>query len=331
MEFYITLFFVGIIGLCIGSFLNVVVLRAFSGESIILPPSKCPACGEKLKPHDNIPLLSYLMLGGKCRYCKAVISKQYFFVELITALMFISAFAFSGLSLQTLFLWIFLSLFIVISVTDIKEKVIFDVHTYILAGFGVLYNVLNLQSFTNLQSQPIPLLPEWTLIPWVSSVLGLILGALFMELIARSSLLIINKRAFGEGDSYIAGALGAIFGLVNILPIIVLSFLLQAIIVLPVFIKKLWLNKDYTQIYAIALFIGSVTLFKVCDLFNLLDNFVVFVVMMLQMLLFGFYSCKKIMQSAAKDTENLTHVPFGPAMVFAAFLFMFFGMYLFKS
>ena len=82
-------FFIFIIGLCIGSFLNVVSLRAFTGESIVLPPSKCPKCGAKIKPYDNIPVLSYLILGGKCRNCKGSISIQYPIVEFVTGIGFL--------------------------------------------------------------------------------------------------------------------------------------------------------------------------------------------------------------------------------------------------
>ena len=77
-----------IIGLCVGSFLNVVVLRGFSGESIVLPPSHCPKCDHKLAWYDNIPVLSYLILRGKCRYCSEKISWQYPVVELVTGLVF---------------------------------------------------------------------------------------------------------------------------------------------------------------------------------------------------------------------------------------------------
>ena len=63
-------------GLVIGSFLNVVILRGLSEESIVLPPSKCPNCNTKLKWYDNIPILSYILLLGKCRYCKCKISRQ---------------------------------------------------------------------------------------------------------------------------------------------------------------------------------------------------------------------------------------------------------------
>ena len=72
------------LGTVIGSFLNVVALRGLTGESIVLPPSKCPKCGERIKPWHNIPILSYIFLKGKCAYCNEKISIQYPIVEFLT-------------------------------------------------------------------------------------------------------------------------------------------------------------------------------------------------------------------------------------------------------
>ena len=75
--FHFLLFWIFIVGICIGSFLNVVILRGLSGESIVFPSSKCPVCGNKLKWWMNIPVLSYILLRGKCGFCKTKISLQY--------------------------------------------------------------------------------------------------------------------------------------------------------------------------------------------------------------------------------------------------------------
>ena len=129
-----------VVGLVIGSFLNVVILRTVSGESIVLPPSKCPKCQNRLKWYHNIPLLSYLFLGGKCAYCKEHISWQYPFVEFFTGCMFLALFLkicnpidpLFGLSvmqpigwfqvLAYIFALIVTGLFIAIAGTDIIEK-----------------------------------------------------------------------------------------------------------------------------------------------------------------------------------------------------------------
>ena len=132
MLFYLLLilFFVFCIGTVIGSFLNVVILRAFSGESIVLPPSKCPKCGNKLKWWHNIPIISYILLRGKCYFCHEKISIQYPIVEFLTGVIFVAVFFKFGLQVDTLFAFAIAALLIVISVTDIKERVVFDMHTY---------------------------------------------------------------------------------------------------------------------------------------------------------------------------------------------------------
>ncbi|MHC5061524.1 MAG: prepilin peptidase, partial [Planctomycetota bacterium] len=79
-------------GSCIGSFLNVVIYRMPRDQSLATPPSSCPACNRRIQFYDNIPLLSWIFLGGKCRYCKAPISPRYFVVELLTALLFVGVF-----------------------------------------------------------------------------------------------------------------------------------------------------------------------------------------------------------------------------------------------
>src|SRR5574344_1755867 len=118
--FLYIIIFVFIIGLCIGSFLNVVILRALSGESIVFPASHCAKCNHPLKWWHNIPVLSYIFLKGKCAFCKEKISIQYPIVELITGFGFVALFWKFGLSLNTLAWFIMFSLFVVISATDIK-------------------------------------------------------------------------------------------------------------------------------------------------------------------------------------------------------------------
>jgi leader peptidase (prepilin peptidase)/N-methyltransferase len=89
---WIWLVFIFVFGCCVGSFLNVVIYRLPRDKSIATPPSACPACGKNIRFYDNIPLVSWLVLGGKCRYCKALISPRYFVIELLTGLLFVGLF-----------------------------------------------------------------------------------------------------------------------------------------------------------------------------------------------------------------------------------------------
>ena len=92
MPDWIWFVFIFAFGCCIGSFLNVVVYRLPRDKSLVRPGSACPACGEHIRFYDNIPLISWLLLGRNCRYCKAPISPRYFVIELLTGLVFLSLF-----------------------------------------------------------------------------------------------------------------------------------------------------------------------------------------------------------------------------------------------
>src|SRR5580704_3990277 len=94
--------FVLLFGLVLGSFLNVCIVRIPSGKSVVLPASACPQCGTAIRPYDNVPVLSYLVLGGKCRGCKAKISLMYPVVEALTGLLFLGCYFAFGLTIEAL-------------------------------------------------------------------------------------------------------------------------------------------------------------------------------------------------------------------------------------
>ena len=207
------LFWVCIIGLCLGSFFNVVILRSLSGESLVFPASKCPKCGNKLKPWHNIPVFSYLFLRGKCAFCKEKISIQYPIIELITMGLFALSFIKFGISYNTIFAIILCSTMLIMTATDIKEKLV-DCNIAIgLAIVGFLFNGIVNGA-------------------WLESILGLIVGVIVMELVARLGYLFTQDRAFGEADTYIAGALGACFGIHGLLQIFIYTLLASMIFVI---------------------------------------------------------------------------------------------------
>lgn len=317
------LVWVFIISICLGSFLNVVILRAFSKESIVLPPSKCPHCKHKLAPWDNIPLLSYLALRGKCRYCSEKISPQYPLVELFTACLFTFIYYKFGFTLNTLFLVIASGLCIVMAVTDIKEKIIFDTHAYILAALGIIYNLFNIGGANSTKIRFFMAGLDVTI--WQSliySVLGLIAGVIIMETLARIPKLFIGKRAFGEGDSYIAGALGAFFGISNLFVILILSLVFQILITLPMYMYKLIKKKEYRLFTALILFFALIFLMRAGDYYNVFTSQTFYWFTLALLMCIGFYCCKNIMASV-KNSDNQTYLPFGPALILAAFVVMF--------
>ena len=317
------LVWVFVMAICLGSYLNVVILRGFSGESIVLPPSKCPHCGHKLAPWDNIPVISFLALKGKCRYCKEKISIQYPLVELFTALIVTGIYLKYGFSWNTLFLTAAAALCIVMAVCDIKERVIFDVHAYILGVLGLVYNFFNIAGSNH--TKITLFLAGIKITIWQSfiyAILGLIVGVVVMEILARIPQIFIKKRAFGEGDSYIAGALGAFFGITNLILIIGFGLVFQVVIILPMFLYKLIKEKNYKLVTALVLFILLFSLIAFGNYYDALGDgwFYWFAVALLASI--GYYCCRALM-IGAKEGKSLTYLPFGPALILGAFFVMF--------
>ena len=317
--------FIFIIGLCIGSFLNVVILRSLSNESIIFPASKCPKCQHKLFWWHNIPVLSYLILHGKCGFCKEKISPQYPFIELLTGIIFTLLFLKFGLSIDTLFAWVIGSLFIVIAATDWKEKIVFDTHTYLLIGVGILYGIiitaLDLYQFHKITGG-YNITSEWVIAnPVSSTLLGIILGFVIMEIIARIGYLIAGSRAFGEGDSFIAAGLGAIFGWKMMLVALVMAVVIQVIITLPVYIKKEIESKNWMVILSLGAFAIYTIAFLMALNFGWLANTFAYALSAIVLAVCGIFTCREVLRGIKKP-EGRTYLPFGPALIFAGFIIL---------
>ena len=135
------LFFVVIIGLCIGSFLNVCIYRIAREESIAFPPSHCTSCNYELKPLDLVPVFSYIFLGGKCRSCKEKISIKYPMIEMLNALVYVLIYIKYGLSYETIIFFIFSSLLIVIALIDYQTKFVYSSTIYFGVVVAILYIV----------------------------------------------------------------------------------------------------------------------------------------------------------------------------------------------
>lgn len=315
-----------ITGLCIGSFLNVVILRTLSEESIVFPASKCPKCQTPLRWWHNIPVLSYILLRGKCAFCKEPISIQYPIIELITGIIYTILFMKFGVSFDTLFAWIFAALLIVIAGTDIKEKVVYDVHTYTLIGFGLLYAVVVTATAIyqiHVAGTPIEF-SKYILLnnPLSMSILGAIEGALILEICARAGYLVAGTRAFGEGDTFIAAGLGALFGWRTLLVVLALSVLIQVVLFLPIFVKGLIQNKDFKTLISFVLFCAYAITFYSLQHFRIItpENIIIYTIGALILAALGITSCIFIFKGLREKPENRTYLPFGPAMVAAAFI-----------
>lgn len=203
-------------GLCIGSFLNVVIYRVPENMSIAMPPSHCPKCGYQLKPYDNIPVLSYLILGGKCRKCRESISPRYMIVELTNALLWIlSLVCFGEESLLYAFLAAAaLSVSICIFFIDLETMLIFDRFQIILAVLGVA------ASFCDPYEKPL------------SHLIGALAAGGSFLLLAIIAKKILGRDALGGGDIKLAAGIGLFLGWRRALLTVLLASLTASIVLL---------------------------------------------------------------------------------------------------
>lgn len=320
------LLFIFIIGTVIGSFLNVVALRGLTGESIVLPPSKCPHCGNKLKPWHNIPILSYLFLGGKCAFCKEKISIQYPIVETITGILLLGTLLKFTPSITALFVFIACCTLIVMSVTDLREKVICAGHAWFLIIMGIIYNLILSHNLINSQLNTrgyfLYTTHNFMILPITNAIIGLVAGVVIMEILARLGYLFVGKRAFGVGDTFIAAGLGVFFGWKNLLLIIALSIVTQVALVLPGFFKKLAAKKDFATILSIVVFLLAAASFSLAQIYGYMESFTVCVIASIILLIVGLIACIKILKGI-KSEGDISVLPFGPAMAIATFIVLF--------
>ena len=139
MPSWLTHLFAVLVGLVVGSFINVIVARLPQGKSIVRPPSHCPKCKKRIQWRDNIPVFSYLMLRGRCRSCKKSISIRYMVIEILTAVLFLAVetrFGFSpALVLRD---WPFVTLLVAITFIDLEKRIIPDPLSLGGLGLGLL-------------------------------------------------------------------------------------------------------------------------------------------------------------------------------------------------
>ncbi len=130
--------FVIVLGLLLGSFFNVVAIRLLKQQSIAFPPSHCPSCKHPLSPQDLIPIISYVLLKGRCRYCQTSISPLYPLGELVTVLSLYTVYKVVGLSFELIPAMLLTSLLVISVLTDIREKLILNVVTFPFIGILVI-------------------------------------------------------------------------------------------------------------------------------------------------------------------------------------------------
>lgn len=222
-----------VLGLLIGSFLNVCILRIPAGESIVRPNSRCPKCHAAIMPYDNIPVLSWLLLGGKCRKCKAKISPLYPAVELLTGGLFLICYLLFGPGIEGLKWAAFSALLAVLTVTDIRERIL--PNTVNLAGFviGLILSFFMAPidgSALWLSNHIFDFPPPRPVLSIADALLGAAVGAGLLWIVGEGYFRMRGKEGMGLGDVKMMGMVGAFLGVERTLLTVLLGSLLGSII-----------------------------------------------------------------------------------------------------
>ncbi len=197
---------VGVLGLAVGSFLNVVVHRLPRRESVVAPASRCPGCKTPVAPRDNVPVLSWLALRGRCRHCGEPISVRYPLIELLTAVVFAVVAAARGVDADLVRLLPFAAALVALAAIDLEHQLLPNRIVVPLAVFGVAAGAVLATSE----------LPE-LLIAGAGAFAALLVIAL------------VQPRGMGMGDVKLAGAAGLFLGL-SIVPALLLAFLAGSVV-----------------------------------------------------------------------------------------------------
>ena len=183
-----------IFGMLTGSFVNVCIYRIPLGKSIVFPPSSCTKCSHMIKWYENIPVLSWLILGGKCSGCKEKISMIYPVIEMINGFLYLAAFIRFSVSYDMIFAFYFISAMIITTVIDFKTQYVYSSVVLPVAVLGVIRAFLS---------------PS---ISVASSLIGILIGAGLLLLAIGLFFLLTRKIGMGLGDVYILGAIGSFTG-----------------------------------------------------------------------------------------------------------------------
>jgi len=220
-------------GLIIGSFLNVCILRIPIAKSIVLPPSHCPSCGTSIKPYDNIPVVSWLVLAGRCRKCKVRISAMYPMVELGTGLLFVACYLAFGLNAEALKWAIFAALMIVLTITDLRERILPDKVNFVGLGLGLLLSLFTrpvdgtaLWLANHLFAYP----PPEAALSFGDALIGAGAASGLLWVVAEGYFRARGREGMGLGDVKMMAMAGAFLGLQRALLTILAGSLLGSVI-----------------------------------------------------------------------------------------------------
>lgn len=214
---YILIF---LLGLCFGSFLNVVVFRLPQGQSLLSPPSSCPSCGNRLGPVDLIPLLGYLLLKGRCRFCGEKISLQYPLVELAVGCLFLAVFSKFKLTVDAFFYLTLLYILLGTALIDLRHRIV--PNTLVGAGLAAgLVLFLVSTAARNLNWPGGAVLSA----SFLHAVLGALVGTLIILVI-----ILVSRGGMGAGDMKLMALIGFYVGLRGTAVVLLLGFIFGALV-----------------------------------------------------------------------------------------------------
>ncbi len=243
-------FIVFLFGALVGSFLNVCIHRLPREESIVWPGSRCPTCGRSIAWYDNIPIVSYLLLAGKCRHCSSSISWQYPVVELANALGYVGLFWWFGLTWVAVAYAVFFSALLVITAIDFAHYIIPNVITLPGIGLGLVFAATFL---------PVGI---------VNALLGVLLGGGLLWFLAWISPYVFGKEGMGGGDIKLLAMVGAFLGWKPTLLTVMVGALVGSIVGIGLIAAKI-IRRDHYLPFGPFLALGAiVALFFSQDLFD---------------------------------------------------------------
>jgi leader peptidase (prepilin peptidase)/N-methyltransferase len=225
----------------IGSFLNVCIVRIPEKKSIVMPASACPKCGSEIRAYDNIPVVSYLVLSGKCRFCKAPISAMYPVVEFLTAVLFLGCYAAFGLTPEA-FKWAaFSALMIVLVFTDLRERILPDVVNYTGLCIGLIVSVFAppMDGTANLiASHLLASPPPAPVVSFADALLGALIGSGLLWLVSEAYFRLRGREGMGLGDVKMMLMAGAFLGVKRTLLTIFAGSLLGSVLGIAFILAK---------------------------------------------------------------------------------------------
>jgi leader peptidase (prepilin peptidase)/N-methyltransferase len=192
------------LGAAVGSFLNVVVYRLPAGISLLYPPSRCPACLHRLKVRENVPVLGWIWLKGRCSHCGQPIAKRYPLVEAVTGALFLVLFLLFGLSWQTLGYWFLFSWLLALALIDLDTLTLPNSLTQSGLVVGLLFQlVVGFAATSTLAGG---------LAQVIGGVMGAVVGLWLVDLIILVGSMALGQPAMGGGDAKLAAMMGAWLG-----------------------------------------------------------------------------------------------------------------------